>query len=501
MPFDFKKYDAKCAAMSVDELHLEWQHYTRLISGASTSTAISGIAVPFTLGVSTVGVAVAAPAIHNARKKRAIIEKHLQKLGTTHNTRKRDMLGPMALSSTVGVMTLGVGAMGADVIGQAGVYHGIDVIVQNEMVVKASTHLAVELAVVGAEESHAKAKKAAEAYKHMQTTGCNKPTEAGYSQEQDYGAQIQPPASYEALSQHQAQNLSQYGDPIGPPPAYTYSGYNIASAVAPMSEKSPAYTYQAQYQHSSFPPPQQLNASSYILQSPDPTQQQSLPISQQLEPPGSATPTYADLDSEVSRVTQKYGTLSNTAPISTNTPYPGQNQPFADQQPQQQYGLSTHVTNQYSGQPQYVHGQYLPQPPQPSQQNTQQYQQQYPPIPQKQNAPMSTVPFYSGQHMFQPAPRLNNLPLLALPQQQQIHSLTPPPPTPQTASQNSAPPLQFQNRYETVQPPASYATTPTTMLGSYSGQPTQTIYGYPTPAPTPHAQYPEKSYFSQSQHG
>src|ERR1700712_430776 len=156
MPFDFKKYDAKCESMNVDELHLEWQHYTRLIAGASTSTAVSGIAVPFTLGVSTIGVAVAAPAIHNARKKRAIIEKHLQKLGTTHNTRKRDVIGPMAVSGTIGVVTLGVGAVGADVIGQAGAEHGIGMIVENELAVKATTHLALDLTVVGAEEHHAK---------------------------------------------------------------------------------------------------------------------------------------------------------------------------------------------------------------------------------------------------------------------------------------------------------------------------------------------------------
>lgn len=133
MPFDFKKYDAKCEAMNADQLHLEWQHYTRLISGASTSTAVSGIAVPFTLGVSTIGIAVAAPAIHNARKKRAIIEKHLQKHGSTHSTRKRDVLGPMAVSSTIGVVTLGVGAVGADVIGQAGAEQGISMIVENEL--------------------------------------------------------------------------------------------------------------------------------------------------------------------------------------------------------------------------------------------------------------------------------------------------------------------------------------------------------------------------------
>lgn len=43
MPFDFKKYDAKCAAMNAAELQREWEHYTRLISGSATSTAVSGL--------------------------------------------------------------------------------------------------------------------------------------------------------------------------------------------------------------------------------------------------------------------------------------------------------------------------------------------------------------------------------------------------------------------------------------------------------------------------
>ena len=72
MPFDFKKYDEKCAGLTAEQLQLEWNRYTRLITSASTSTAVSGAAVPVTFGVSAVGVALAAPALHNARKKRTI---------------------------------------------------------------------------------------------------------------------------------------------------------------------------------------------------------------------------------------------------------------------------------------------------------------------------------------------------------------------------------------------------------------------------------------------
>ncbi|KAF2434090.1 hypothetical protein EJ08DRAFT_23026 [Tothia fuscella] len=120
--------------------------------------------VPFTLGVSTIGVAMAAPAIHNARKKREIIECHLQKLGTTHNTRKGDVLTPMAISGTIGVVTLGVGSMGADAIGQAGVEHGVTMVVENELAVKAGTHFALDAAAMGVEHAHTQHKKATEAF-------------------------------------------------------------------------------------------------------------------------------------------------------------------------------------------------------------------------------------------------------------------------------------------------------------------------------------------------
>src|SRR5689334_16441358 len=132
MPFDFKKYDEKCSGMNPEELQKEWEHYTRLISGAATSTTVSGLALPFTAGVSVIGVGMAAPAIHNARKKREIIERHLQRHNTTHNTRAKDVLGSMAFSGTLGVLTLGVGSMGADAVAQQGAEHGISAIVNND---------------------------------------------------------------------------------------------------------------------------------------------------------------------------------------------------------------------------------------------------------------------------------------------------------------------------------------------------------------------------------
>ncbi|KAK0644265.1 hypothetical protein B0T16DRAFT_313919, partial [Cercophora newfieldiana] len=167
MPFNFQEYDGKCAAMTPDELQREWQHYTRLISSASTSTAVSGLALPLTCGVSLIGVGMAAPAIHNARKKREIIERHLQRHGTTHNTRKRDVVGSMALSGTIGVVTLGVGSMGADAVATAGAEHGISAVVENEMAIKVATHAALDgagLAIEHGLHGHVKEKDAHKAF-------------------------------------------------------------------------------------------------------------------------------------------------------------------------------------------------------------------------------------------------------------------------------------------------------------------------------------------------
>ncbi|RYP53484.1 hypothetical protein DL768_001521 [Monosporascus sp. mg162] len=209
MPFDFKAYDAKCNGLTPEELQREWEHYTRLISGASTSTAVSGIAVPFTLGVSTIGVAMAAPAIHNARKKREIIEKHLQKHGRTHVTRKRDVVGSMAVSGTIGIVTLGVGTAGADAVATAGAEHGISAIVENDTAIKIVTHAALDGVGMGIEHAHTSRLKKKDAVKAFQAAGVfqavDKAAEAGYSIQpynpQNFAAgsstaQINPPPPY-----------------------------------------------------------------------------------------------------------------------------------------------------------------------------------------------------------------------------------------------------------------------------------------------------------------
>ncbi|KAK4220969.1 hypothetical protein QBC38DRAFT_350121, partial [Podospora fimiseda] len=171
MPFDFKKYDEKCSAMNAEELQREWQHYTRLITGAATSTTVSGLALPLTCGVSVIGVGMAAPAIHNARKKREIIEKHLNLRGTTHNTRKRDVISGVAVSGTIGVVTLGVGTAGADAIATAGAEHGIQSIVANETAIKVVTHAALDGAGMGVEHLYTHHMKQRDAHKAFAAAG------------------------------------------------------------------------------------------------------------------------------------------------------------------------------------------------------------------------------------------------------------------------------------------------------------------------------------------
>ncbi|KAH6698161.1 hypothetical protein BKA61DRAFT_440296, partial [Leptodontidium sp. MPI-SDFR-AT-0119] len=154
MPFDYEKFSAECDGMTEAELHKQWENYTRHISGGSTSTAISVLAAPFTVGVSLIGLVLSAPRIYNARKKQEIIEVHLQSLGSTHHTRKRDVFGPMALSGTIGAVTLGMAPPGSEVIGEIGITHGIAAIVENPATVEAVVHVAADGVGAGLEEAH-----------------------------------------------------------------------------------------------------------------------------------------------------------------------------------------------------------------------------------------------------------------------------------------------------------------------------------------------------------
>lgn len=218
MPFNFKAYDEKCGGLTPEELQREWQHYTRLITGAATSTSVSGLALPLTLGVSGIGVAMPAPAIHNARKKRAIIERHLARHNEKHVTRKRDVSGSMAVSGTIGVVTLGVSSFGAGSIAVQGAEHGISSIIENGTAVKVATHAALDgagMAVEHVHTDHLKKRETAEVFKEegvfqavddtKAVEACSRPAyynqqnlavESGSSSRSSLSLPSPPPSSY-----------------------------------------------------------------------------------------------------------------------------------------------------------------------------------------------------------------------------------------------------------------------------------------------------------------
>ncbi|KNG45778.1 hypothetical protein TW65_07524 [Stemphylium lycopersici] len=160
MPFNFTEYNQSCSQMSPEELRREWNHYTRLITGSATSTTLSGLAALPTAGISLIGVMIGSAGIHNARKKREIIDYHLGRYEEQHKTRKRDVIGSMAFSGTLGVITLGMGTMGADIALTEGVYHGV-LAMTAETEVKVVTHVIADGAALASEHKyhdHLKAK-------------------------------------------------------------------------------------------------------------------------------------------------------------------------------------------------------------------------------------------------------------------------------------------------------------------------------------------------------
>lgn len=253
MPFDFVAYDAKCAQLAVDELQKEWEHYTRQIAGASTSTAVSGLAIPLTAGVSVIGVGLAAPTIHNARKKREIIERHLQRHGTTHQTRKRDVAGSMAFSGTLGVLTLGVGAVGHEAVMTQGAEHGVSHLM-NETAIKIGMHAALDGAAMATEEAHHAHKK-----------------EKAASKLQRLKQQAQSFTSEKPRNLSQAQPNTTYAT-VAIPGVYSNHPYNPQFVAPPGSSVAPAPV--AIYQQS--------HAPVYSTAPPSPMPQ---PIIQAISPP------------------------------------------------------------------------------------------------------------------------------------------------------------------------------------------------------------------------
>ncbi|KAK6346475.1 hypothetical protein TWF696_006605 [Orbilia brochopaga] len=261
MPFDFKKYDEKCAAMSPQELQLQWEHYTRLISGAATSTAVSGVALPLTMGVSAVGVALAAPAIHNARKKREIIERHLNRHGTTHVTRKRDVITSVAISGTIGVVTMGASTIAADAVTSHAAEYGIQQVVENELAIKVGTHVAFDAAAMAGEHAHTAHKRKKEAMIAQQQGRIASDSVLMADSKQPLHQEVPPDGFYPAVPIPEGYGTVQHRDPNDPNYAYAQPVSFTGPNQTPASEYPPPPLYPGPPSNPSFvsPPPPLLS--------------------------------------------------------------------------------------------------------------------------------------------------------------------------------------------------------------------------------------------------
>lgn len=139
--FKFDEFDALCGGLDGEQLQLKWQHYTRALSAASTSTAVATLAAGPTGGVSMIGAMIAGPLIHNARKKRQIIEHHMVIRGIEPETRNKDIYGPMGFSAVLGGATMGVGSLGAELLAV-------------DTMTKIASHAAIDAGVTAAEDKH-----------------------------------------------------------------------------------------------------------------------------------------------------------------------------------------------------------------------------------------------------------------------------------------------------------------------------------------------------------
>lgn len=156
MPFHFEDFDQECSTLTVEELQTKWEYYTRQIAGAGTSTGVASLALVPSFGLSAMGVAISAPIIHNARKKREILEKHFKRHNVEPVTRKRDVVGSTTVSATVGILTLGAGFGAADALASWGAEYAIQAVTENSMGIKAALHVAGEGVTTAAEHTYTK---------------------------------------------------------------------------------------------------------------------------------------------------------------------------------------------------------------------------------------------------------------------------------------------------------------------------------------------------------
>lgn len=112
--------------MTTEQLRNEWNHYTRQLAGGATSTATSVLLAPMTGGGSLVGLGLGPAKVHNARRKREIIEAGLRAKGTTHQTNKMDVIAPMMFTGAISGVTMGLAGPAANMVTGHAVGHGVD---------------------------------------------------------------------------------------------------------------------------------------------------------------------------------------------------------------------------------------------------------------------------------------------------------------------------------------------------------------------------------------
>jgi hypothetical protein len=223
MPFDFKEYQTKCDGMSTEELKKEMENYTRQLSGGATSTATSILLAPYTGGASLLALGLSTPKVHNARKKRAIIEAGLKARGTTHDTRKRDVIGPMAVTGAINTLTLGLaGPIASTVAGQV-VGHGVEY---------ATTHVALDAGGSLIEHQHGKLQKI-KAEEKLNAQYANFKIQYAHEQVAVQGVQsVQSPVAGSIQGYQPASPLSPTGVNLPGPPPLQYQKYESTAIPA-----------------------------------------------------------------------------------------------------------------------------------------------------------------------------------------------------------------------------------------------------------------------------
>jgi hypothetical protein len=108
MPFDYDAYRRKIRRMSYEDLVNQKKHYNRTIASGITGELGSIVMIPFSLGLSSVGVLASGAAAVNGAYKVNLIDRELASRGQSCATRKRDVLGGMAIGTASTTLRAGL---------------------------------------------------------------------------------------------------------------------------------------------------------------------------------------------------------------------------------------------------------------------------------------------------------------------------------------------------------------------------------------------------------